>query len=74
VVWFNENLDDAVIDRIDDELDEADLLLIIGEREWGVGTKPGMALRSTNLACSSTTQGGAAQVMLLCTKDAADAA
>lgn len=31
VVWFNENLDDAVIDRIEDELDEADLLLIIGE-------------------------------------------
>jgi hypothetical protein len=30
VVWFNENLDDAVIDRIDDELDETDLLLIIG--------------------------------------------
>ncbi|WIA29215.1 hypothetical protein OEZ86_011726 [Tetradesmus obliquus] len=30
VVWFNENLDDAVIDRIEDELDEADLLLIIG--------------------------------------------
>jgi NAD-dependent SIR2 family protein deacetylase len=30
VVWFNENLDDAVIDRIDDELDQTDLLLIIG--------------------------------------------
>jgi NAD-dependent SIR2 family protein deacetylase len=31
VVWFNENLDDGVIDRIDDELDETDLLLIVGE-------------------------------------------
>jgi NAD-dependent SIR2 family protein deacetylase len=30
VVWFTENLDDAVIDRIDDELDQTDLLLIIG--------------------------------------------
>lgn len=37
VVWFNENLDDAVIDRIEDELDEADLLLIIGEECVCVG-------------------------------------
>jgi NAD-dependent SIR2 family protein deacetylase len=38
VVWFNENLDDAVIDRIDDELDETDLLLIIGEGPGQVGS------------------------------------
>ncbi|KAF6266565.1 Sirt5 bound To Succ-Idh2 and Carba-Nad [Scenedesmus sp. NREL 46B-D3] len=30
VVWFYENLHKAVNDRIDDELDQADLLLIIG--------------------------------------------
>lgn len=30
VVWFNEKLDDQVLDSIEQVLDEADLLLLIG--------------------------------------------
>lgn len=30
VVWFNENLDDAVIDAVDDGLEATDLLIIVG--------------------------------------------
>lgn len=78
VVWFNENLDDGVLDSIDDVLDNTDLLVIVGTSSVvypAAGYAPQVAQRGVPVVeinleptgnsgvCSLSIQGKAGQLL-----------